>query len=153
MKFLYLLILSLYLVSTSIFAKTLMVKVVVNGQQHKVVNAWLVEQDFPATTSPLATRKVVNYQVLNKQAEPLALGKVQLPRTVSGSYLLATEQERAKLKSQPVVATDASYYIRIANYDEQMHELRLFTPNSLSAKAKFEKGHRFLLADWLNENE
>ena len=149
MKYIYLLMLVFSLVSTNLVAKTLMIKVQVKNQQHKVVDAWLLEQNYPASSAPVSQRASVSYQLLNKSAQVQFEGKVYAPSTVSGAYLMASEEERAQLSNRHAIEDNTSYYIRVADYQTNMYELRLQPNSSTQLKAKTSTSKGFVLANWL----
>lgn len=133
----------------NLHAKTLMVKIKVENGQHNVVDAWLLEKNYPASFAPVSQRATVNYRVLDANAKTLKQGQAYSPTAISGAYLLATEEEKAELAKQNSIPQNSSYYIRVANYQPEMHELRLQSHSLVRSKRSTTQEKGFVLANWL----
>ncbi len=149
MKYIYLFILMLSFTTANVYAKTLMIKMQILNGQHRVVDAWLVEQDLPASTAPISQRATVKYRLLDVEKKTLVEGQAYSPTSVSGAYILASKQEREQLSKQNLLPKNSSYYIRVANYQSDMHELRLQPNSAVRSKGKASDNKGFILADWL----
>ncbi|MDM3869803.1 hypothetical protein QSV34_00405 [Porticoccus sp. W117] len=130
MKNRYLLAVVLVLCAPVSLAQTLMVKVVVDGEQHQVVDAWLLEQDYPPNFQRPGQGRKIDYHLMNSNQRIEITGQVDYPALAVKACLLASEEERQNLAERNLVETKGTYFIRIPGYTDDLVSLQLSYPDS-----------------------
>jgi len=120
-------------IATMANAATLMVKVNFSGNEHQIADAWLIEQDLPSNFHLKGRNNDIKFDLLDKNNKLISSSYANQPAPIYGAYILATEQEKQKLRKHKQLQPKGSYYLRIPHYNNEMASIRLlYTANTKS---------------------
>jgi len=126
-----------YCIATYTYSATLMVQVDFNGNQHQVVNAWLVEQDLPANFRLKGRSNDIQFDLLDEKNQLISSSFTNQPAPIYGAYILATEQEKQQLNEHKLPNKKGSYYLRIPHYQKRMNSIQLSDTSKVNANKVF----------------
>lgn len=125
---------SFYCVAVFGNTATLMVQVNFSGNDHEVVDAWLVEQDLPANFRLKGRNDDIRFDLLDVNKDLISSSYTNQPAPIYGAHILATTEEKQQLGKQKSLVVRGSYYLRIPHYKKAMNTI-LLSP-SLKVKSQ-----------------